>query len=81
MGQLLSLVLELGMGVVRLTLLPFLSSPFNYFLKNWRAPSPSMWTFPGQGSNPRQSSDPSHCSASARSLTLSPQESSSNFSF
>ena len=28
-----------------------------------------IWTFPGQGSNLSHSSDPSHCSDSARSLT------------
>ena len=28
-----------------------------------------VWTFPGQGLNPCHSSDPSHCSDNARSLT------------
>ena len=28
-----------------------------------------MWKFPGQGSNPCHSSNPSHCSENARSLT------------
>ena len=35
----------------------------------WGGCACSMWKFPGQGSNPWQSSGPSHCSDNTRSLT------------
>lgn len=54
---------------------------FNFFINIYIGHARGMRTFPGQGSNPCHSGDPSHCTHNARSLTGGTTEEPSTLGF